>query len=165
LVGQSGSGKSTIGSVLAEKLHIKFKDLDSYIEEKEKLTIAKIFDKKGEIYFRKKEGDYLVELLSFKEDCVISTGGGTPCYGDNMKNIERKSISFYVNASIATIFERLKNETVQRPMVATIAKDNLKEFIAKHLFERIFFYKKAQHTISVNNKSVAAIVKEIENLL
>lgn len=165
LLGYMASGKSAVGNILANKLAIQFIDLDNFIEENEQLSISEIFKIKGEIYFRKKEGEYLLELLNLKDDCIISLGGGTPCYGNNMEFIEKKSKSFYLNASINTIFERLKDETTKRPLVATLGVENLKEYIAKHLFERTIFYERAHHTISVNEKNVFKIVNEIMELL
>ncbi|WP_457618328.1 shikimate kinase [Lutibacter sp.] len=165
LLGYMASGKSAVGSILANKLKIQFIDLDDYITEKEQLSIATIFEKKGEIYFRKIEGEYLLELLNLKNDCVISVGGGTPCYGTNMKLIETNSISFYLKASIQTIFERLQSNKSQRPLVASIDKENLKEYIAKHLFERVVFYERAKHIVLVDKKNIFEIVNEIKQLL
>ncbi len=161
LLGYMASGKSAVGRILSEKLNIQFIDLDSFIEVREQLSISEIFSKKGEIHFRKKEGDYLRELLNLKEGAVISLGGGTPCYGNNMEFIQNKSTSFYLKASIDTIFERLKNETSQRPLVAAIGTENLKEYIAKHLFERAPYYEGANHTILVNDKNLNQIVDEM----
>lgn len=161
LLGYMASGKSAVGKILAKKLNTQFIDLDSFIEEKEQLSIAQIFETRGEIYFRKIEGKYLQELLESKESFTLSLGGGTPCYGNNMDFIENKATSFYLKASIDTIFDRLKNETSQRPLVAAIGTENLREYIAKHLFERAPYYEKSQHTILVNDKNVAQIVDEI----
>ncbi|NEW78436.1 MAG: shikimate kinase [Gelidibacter sp.] len=161
LMGYMASGKSASGRILSEKLNSQFIDLDSFIEERELLSISQIFETKGEIYFRKKEGIHLQELLNSKESFVLSLGGGTPCYGNNMDFIANKSSSFYLKASIDTIFERLKNETSQRPLVAAIGAENLKEYIAKHLFERAIYYEKAHHTILVNGKNLTQIVDEI----
>jgi len=165
LMGYMGSGKSVIGTILADKLGILYTDLDCFIEEKEQLSIAEIFETKGEIYFRKIEATYLEELLNQSNDAIISLGGGTPCYGNNIRLIEKKAISFYLNATINTIYERLKGETSKRPLIATVGEENLKEYIAKHLFERTVFYEKANHTILVNNKSMLKIVDEIRQLL
>lgn len=161
LLGYMASGKSAVGKILAKKLNVQFIDLDSFIEEREQISIKEIFEMKGEIYFRKKEGEYLLELLNLNESSVISLGGGTPCYGNNMDFIKNKAVSFYLKASIDTIFDRLKNETSQRPLVASIGTENLKEYIAKHLFERAPYYDKANHTISVNQKSVNQVIDEI----
>ena len=81
-----------------------------------------------------------------------------------MESILNESTSFYLNSSIQTIFERLKKETLQRPLVATIGQDKLKEYIAKHLFERTVYYEKAHHSISANDKEIEVIVEEIFNL-
>jgi shikimate kinase len=165
LMGYMASGKSAVGKILAIKRNMQFIDLDDYIALKEQLSISEIFEKKGEIYFRKKESEYLRELLKLEEDIILALGGGTPCYANNMDFIEKNTTSFYLKASINTIFERLKNETSQRPLVATIGQDNLKEYIAKHLFERNLFYEKATHTILVNEKNIDEIVLEIQDLL
>lgn len=165
LMGYMASGKSVIGKLLAKKLQFKFIDLDKFIENREGLCISEIFLQKGEIYFRKKEAQYLNEVLDFDFDMVLSLGGGTPCYGNNLNNIKIKSLSFYLKASVATIFERIQNETATRPLVAQIGKANLEEYIAKHLFERANFYQQANHTIVVNDKLKKAIINEIYNLL
>lgn len=165
LLGYMASGKSAVGKVVAKKKSIPFLDLDDVIEEKEKLSVSEIFDKKGEIYFRKKETECLIEVLNRKEDLVISLGGGTPCYGSNIDVIKEKSISFYLKASIKTIFERIKSETEQRPLVATLGIEKLHEFIAKHLFERSDFYTKSNHSIVVDDKSILKISEEVLDLL
>ena len=104
-------------------------------------------------------------MLNFEKNRVISLGGGTPCYGNSLKLILEKSISIYLNASINTIYERLSGETAQRPLIATIGKENLKEYIGKHLFERNVFYQQAKYLISVNNKAISQVVSEITALL
>ena len=165
LLGYMACGKSAIGKMLAKILDLQFIDLDNFIEESEGLTISEIFETKGEIYFRKKETECLKNIIKKDENFIISLGGGTPCYGNNMEIIEKYSNSFYLKASIYTIFNRLKNETSTRPLVATVGLENLEEYIAKHLFERSLFYSKAKYTIEVNDKSIIEIVREIERLL
>ena len=91
LSGYMASGKSAVGQQLSDKLNIKFIDLDFYIETGEAASITSIFKTKGEIYFRKKESEYLQELLDLNNDCIISLGGGTPCYGNNMELIKNNS--------------------------------------------------------------------------
>ena len=164
LLGYMASGKSVVGIELAKKMNYPFFDLDSFIEEKENLFISKIFESRGEVYFRKIETKYLKELLNLEDNCVISLGGGTPCYGNNMSLVNEKSVSFFLNASINTIFERLKKETSDRPLVATIGEENLKEFIAKHLFERSSFYSMAQYTVHTDEKEIDEIVNELISL-
>ena len=165
LLGYMASGKSAVGKIVAKKTMIPFIDLDEYIEEQEKLNISEIFEQKGEIYFRKRESECLKELLNQENDLIISLGGGTPCYGINMELINISGTSIYLKASINTIFDRIKKETQQRPLVASIGIDNLKEFIAKHIFERAPFYESAAETVIVDNKSIPEISEEIFALL
>ena len=162
LLGYMGSGKSAIGKLLAEMVSLKFIDLDDYIESKEGITVSEIFASKGEIYFRKIEHQYLKEVLGINENAVISLGGGTPCYSGNMEIIKKHNApSFYLKASIQTIHSRLQNETNKRPIVSELDHEKLQEFIAKHLFERRYFYEQADKVISVDNKSLEEIVDEI----
>lgn len=155
------SGKSAVGEQLANHLKMDFIDLDDYIEEKECKTISEIFESKGEIYFRIKETECLSELLSESDNLVLSLGGGTPCYGNNMDIILDQSNSVYLRTSIGTIYNRLQGETIKRPLVASIKDEKLKEFIAKHLFERNIFYEKANFTISTDEYSIEEIVTRI----
>jgi shikimate kinase len=161
LLGYMASGKTIIANKLSEKVHLNHIDLDEYITQKENLKISKIFEKKGEIAFRLLENKYLKEILSKDDDLVISVGGGTPCYASNMDLIINNSKSIYLRASIETIYTRIINEKAKRPLVATIPNEKLREFIAKHLFERNTFYGQANYTIEVNNKSLNTIINEI----
>ncbi len=166
LVGYMGSGKSTIGKSLANRLNIKFLDLDDYIETKEGLDISGLFQRKGEIYFRKKENEYLEEILNGPEDFILSTGGGTPCYGKNMETILKATPNvFYLKLTIGGLIDRLSPQKAHRPLIANIPDEELPEFIGKHLFERNPYYAKAAHTLLSDGKSVGAIVNEIEKLL
>ena len=141
-----GSGKSTIGKRLSNKLNIPFIDLDQFIENQENETVKAIFDKKGELYFRKVERQALQHLIALESPAVISLGGGTPCYFDNMKDIvQSKHNSIYLKASIPTLAARLKEEKALRPMIAHLTDDTaLTEFIGKHLSKEMFFIKKQQ---------------------
>jgi len=164
LLGYMASGKSAVGKILAKDNDIQFIDLDDFIEKNEGLTISEIFEQKGEIYFRKVESEYLKNVLNFDKDCIISLGGGTPCYGNNMELVKEYSNSFYLKATVNTIFDRLKGETSKRPLVKTIGVENLQEYIGKHLFERSIFYNKAQQIITVDEKSLFEISEEIKKL-
>lgn len=166
LLGYMASGKSTIGKLLSEHTKQPFLDLDEYIAQKEKLSIPEIFSQKGEIYFRKIEHECLKEVLENSQDVILSLGGGTPCYANNMDLIhQQKAVSIYLRASIATLTDRILKQKASRPLVAFLSDDQVSEFIAKHLFERRFFYEQAQHTISIDHKNEATIVAEINALL
>ena len=103
LVGYMASGKSAVGRTLAEVLKVNFIDLDAYIETKENLTIPQVFAEKGEIYFRLKETEYLKELLNLDESFVLSLGGGTACYSNNIESVLQNAQSFYLKTSITTL--------------------------------------------------------------
>jgi len=166
LLGYMGSGKSTIGIVLAEKLRIKFLDLDQHIEEIEGMSVSKLFSEKGEIYFRKKEAESLRALLFQEEDFVLSIGGGTPCYANNMNAIsEMTQNGIYLKVSLNELAKRLSVEKTERPLIANIPEEELQEFIGKHLFERSFYYNQANHVLNCDDKSIEEIVFEIEGLL
>lgn len=161
-----GSGKSNIGKLLSKRILLKFIDLDDYIENKEGMSIPNIFENKGEIYFRKIESLYLNEILQKNESFILSLGGGTPCYSNNIETInENTSNSIYLQASIKTLAERIQKSKIERPLVSSLNDEKLFEFIGKHIFERKFFYQKANFTINVDNKSKSEIVNEITNTL
>ena len=162
LMGYMGSGKTTIGKALATLLNYNFLDLDDYISEQEQMSIPELFDKKGELYFRKKETHYLNEILSTKTNIVLALGGGTPCYGNNLKMLlqDEQTTLFYLKLSIPLLAKRLFAEREHRPLISHInSEDNLLEFIGKHLFERTQFYTQAQHVINTDHKSQKDIIE------
>ncbi|WP_435523390.1 shikimate kinase [Chryseobacterium indoltheticum] len=160
LVGYMGSGKSHISKILSDKINFKLIDLDKEISRRNKLTIPEIFEKKGEIYFRKFRRETLEEILACQENIVLSLGGGTPVYYNNMEIINNNSKSF-LRTSISTLAERISKQKEKRPLIAKIADEDIPEFIAKHLFERNVFYSKAQFSINTDNKNPEDIIREI----
>lgn len=165
LIGYMGSGKSSVGRELAHSLQIPFIDLDEFIEEMNQLGISEIFSQFGEIKFRKLEKQALEEVLALNQDYVLSVGGGTPSYYDNMKRIMENTESFYLRLSPMELKNRLILEKENRPLIARIPDEDLTEFIAKHLFERSHFYNQAKWILDVKDKSVKEIVSEIINHL
>ncbi|MVX36389.1 shikimate kinase [Myroides sp. LoEW2-1] len=166
LVGYMGSGKSTIGKKLAEDLSFPFIDLDDYIEQKEQTSISAIFKNKGEIHFRKLEHLALREIIELPQNVILSLGGGTPCYANNHEVLQREDVkSFYLKGSIKTLANRLEKEKEHRPILNQDTDDTLETFIAKHLFDRSYFYYQAKHIISIDDKSVNEIVTDIKALL
>lgn len=163
LLGYMGSGKSTIGRQLAMVLEYDFVDLDNFIEEREVLSIPEIFQTKGEVYFRKVEHKYLKELLCQDKNIVLSLGGGTPCYANNMELLKTcNSISFYLKMTPLDLTDRLFNEKDNRPLISHLNnKDALQEFIAIHLFERQSFYQKANQILKTDKLAVKEVVELI----
>lgn len=159
LVGYMGSGKTTIGLKLHQKLNIEFIDLDQFIEEKEGLKVADIFKLKDEVYFRKQENIWFNSLINENKPLIISLGGGTPCYANNHLLLQNNNVeSFYLKASVATLTSRLMHET-NRPLLKNVT--DLPTFIAQHLFERAFYYNFCKYKIDVNNKDLDTICNEI----
>ena len=166
LLGYMSSGKSSVGKLLAEQLKLKFIDLDTAIEKATGSTISRIFSEKGEIYFRKKETEVLQDILATTSGMVLSLGGGTPCYGNNMQLVKQHTMhSFYLKLSIGNLVKRIIAAPGDRPLVAGISEEELPEFIGKHLFERAPYYAMANYTIESNDKTLAQISQEIQQRL
>lgn len=166
LLGYMGSGKTSVGQKLSQDESLSYCDLDDYIVEKEKKSISDIFQSKGEIYFRKKEHQYLKEILDASKVDVLALGGGTPCYAGNMDLVKQEDHhSFYLKVNLETLTNRLFTEKDKRPLIKDIeSKIELKDFVRKHLFEREYYYRQANHILNVSELSAEEISKEIMKL-
>lgn len=144
LLGFMGCGKSTIGDLLVSSLPAySFVDLDTVIETKEKSSISKIFATKGESHFRRLESIHLKNLISnTNKKYIISLGGGTPCYFGNMELV-KDHISIYLKVGVERLVHRLSIEAENRPLIADLAKPELRHFIKSSLYYRKTFYEKA----------------------
>ena len=166
LLGYMGCGKSTIEKLLAKTTSISYLDLDEIIEKQENSSVKKLFSDKGEIYFRKLEHQILSELIHNHDSFILSLGGGTPCYFNNHELLKDNNvISIYLNASVTTLYNRLLHSNEQRPLIADKNPEEMKEFIAKNLFDRSYYYNQAQYKIIVDAKSVEEIISEIKVIL
>lgn len=143
-----GSGKTTIGHALSKEIDLPFYDLDWYIETRMHTTIKGIFDSKGEEGFRKIEHNMLHEVAEF-EDVIISCGGGTPCFFDNMDYINQQGETVYLKCTPDVLYQHLKMGKTVRPLLLNKTQDEVKEFIKEQLKEREPFYSKAKHVIDV----------------
>ncbi|MEJ6698635.1 MAG: shikimate kinase [Flavobacteriaceae bacterium] len=163
VLGYMGCGKTTVSNKLKAILDLPLFDLDQFIENEFEMTISEIFNTKGQIEFRRIENRYLKILLNKKEKSIISLGGGTPCYHDNMDLILKYSKNvFFINTSAEFLSERLFKERGKRPIIKSInSVSKLKEFISKHLFERIVFYNKANYIILDSNQGIDHVCKKI----
>lgn len=166
LLGYMGSGKSTIAHLLSEKTQIVALDLDKIIEERAGMSIKNIFEQKGEVFFRKLENQIFKELISSEEEMILSLGGGTPCYANNHELLNGDGVtSFYLKASIETLYSRLLSIRDNRPLIAEQEEEEMKEYIAKHLFDRSYYYNQATHIVPVDDKSPEEVAVEIKRIL
>ena len=149
LVGYMCAGKTTVGKALAKKMGRTFYDLDWYIEERFHSKVPKIFAEQGEERFRDLERRMLHEAAEF-ENIVLSCGGGTPCFFDNMEYMNQVAETYYLKATPETICSHLKISKGERPLLKGKSPEELYEFVSLQLQERSQFYEKAQHIIDVN---------------
>ncbi|MCD8318865.1 MAG: shikimate kinase [Paraprevotella sp.] len=149
LIGFMGAGKTTVGKALSQSLGLPFYDLDWYIEDRYRKTISQLFAEKGEEGFRKIEKDILNEVAEF-EDVIISCGGGTPCFFDNMDYMNRQAQTIYLKASPEVLYRHLKMGKVERPLLKDKTEAEMKQFIRDMLKTREPFYSRAQYTLNVN---------------
>ncbi len=158
-----GCGKSILGKALASQVNISFLDLDKKIEDYEKKPVHEIFELKGELYFRQIERKILLDIIGSSIPKIVSLGGGAPCYFTNMTDIVNSTHqSIYFKSSIDNLVDKLHDKNHKRPLISHLKnKIDLREFISKHLFERSFFYEKAEIKINVDNKSIPEIIGEI----
>jgi len=148
LIGYMGSGKTTIGKLLAARLGYSFIDMDTHIEEKQFKTISQIFAKLGEAEFRILEQKCLHEVAEF-ENVVISTGGGAPCFFDNMDYMNACGLTIYLKLTPTELAERLEaSHANKRPLLANRKGEELRQFIADGLAKREPFYAQASYSLS-----------------
>ena len=149
IIGYMGSGKTTVGHALSQELGLPFYDLDWYIETRMHRTVKQIFDEKGEEGFRKIEHNLLHEVAEF-EDVIISCGGGTPCFFDNIDYINRQGETVYLKCTTDVLYKHLKMGKTVRPLLLNKTPDEVNTFIEAQLKQREPFYAKAKHIVDVS---------------
>lgn len=160
LVGYMGSGKTTVGRILAEKMKLEFIDLDRRIEKSFGRSIPEIFFHHGEQAFRLHERECLHHLLNEEKDCVVATGGGTPCFFDSMDLMKEAGKTVYLKCSPEVLFERLKGASSRRPLLSRLSESEKLNYIAKHIHERSVFYERAELLMNgdISQNSVADLI-------
>ena len=154
LLGYMGSGKSAMGRIVSTVFSLRGIDLDNYIEQAEQSTIPDIFRQYGEGGFRQIESFHLHQLMDSDEDFVLSLGGGTPCFCDNMDYMKGKCVSIYLSASPIVLAQRLAESSSKRPLIEGKTGDELLEYIQQSISQREPFYSQADHVFSVETLSV-----------
>ena len=165
LIGMMGSGKSYWMKKLAKKLKVIGYDMDMLVEAWEGKTILELFTEDGEEYARKADSNVL-RFFAEKKKYVVGTGGGSPCFHDNMKWMNNQGLTIWINESEAVLFERLKHEKAHRPLISNLNDHDLKMFIKMKLDERTPFYRQAKIIIEeddISEKNITSLVKSFYN--
>lgn len=147
LIGFMGCGKSTLGRKLATRLGYTLVDLDHQIEKITGSTVANYFSANGEDAFRKLESETL-KTFDYPKNCVIATGGGTPCYFDNMEWMNANGLTIYIEMTPLALAKRLEQGIAKRPLLSNLSEEGIVQFIENKLEERNPFYKKATHILN-----------------
>ena len=161
LIGFMGCGKSHWGKQLGEKLNIPYFDLDDEIVREESKSITEIFAFYGEEYFRQKEKDVLYTLTEKHKSFVLATGGGTPCYFNNIEYMNKNGTSVWFNCSVECLFHRLVKEKDHRPLIRNLSDEQLRSFIIKKFGDRKIFYRQASVIINEDDITLDNIVDTI----
>lgn len=162
LIGMMGTGKTYWCKKLAKKLKLGGYDLDFLIESNEERSIAEIFAESGETYFRRTESKVL-HWFKEKKAFVLATGGGTPCYHENMQWMNEQGITIWIDESVDTLLQRLKPEKEHRPLIKDLSDEELKRFLTEKLVQRYPFYHQATYHLkgdSISDAGFAKIIKQ-----
>ena len=162
LIGYMGCGKSSVAKKLAARLAYSCIDLDKFIEEQEGESISQLFEKKGEEGFRKIESVCL-NTVSKLDNVVIATGGGTPCFENNIELINSTGISIYLKMNPIDLVNRLIDAKTERPLLKGKNKNELLEYITVQLEKRSIYYELAKYTMPAKGIKVDALVEIIQN--
>ena len=168
LIGYMGAGKTTVGKALSKELGMPFYDLDWYIESRRRKKVPEIFAEVGEEGFRSIEHNMLHEVAEF-EDVIISCGGGTPCFFDNIDYMNRQGEVVYLKATPEVLYRHLQMGKTERPLLKGKSHDELISFIREQLTYREQFYLKARHVIDVslmdNYEKIAITIDKLKKIL
>jgi len=161
LVGFMGVGKTTLGKKIANRMNLKFIDLDSELEQQEKKSIEQIFEENGENYFREMETKWLTHFN--RQDTLVATGGGTACFKNNLQVMQQKGITIYLKSSPENLANRLFEAKTSRPLIKKFKDDKtgLLQFVTSKLNERLPYYEKCDLTFEVINTDA----KKLEELV
>jgi shikimate kinase len=163
LIGMMGCGKSYLGALLASELQYSFIDADVFIEQQQQQTISEIFATQGEVFFRNIETAALEKMAA--PNTIIATGGGAPCFNNNMQWMNQYGLTIFLNEPIELLAQRLQKEQAKRPIIANIATAALPNFLEKKMEERLPFYSQAHITVTPSAIGFNGLLNTIKKLL
>lgn len=161
LVGMMGAGKTYWGKIISKEFKIPFYDLDNLIEVLEEQAITEIFEERGEEYFRRVESKVLKWFIE-KKTFVLSTGGGTPCFNNNISWMNKTGLTIWLNDSVENLSERLKSEKKNRPSIRDLGDAEIENFVHKKLAERIEYYNQSKIQLTEKDINKKNILLQIE---
>ncbi|BAX79667.1 shikimate kinase [Labilibaculum antarcticum] len=150
LIGYMGCGKSLWGKIVAEHYGFRFIDLDTLIEEREKLSVPEIFAKYDELGFREREHEAL-QSISDAGNFIVATGGGAPCFNKNMEEMNRRGTTLFIECSPQLLRDRITESDTERPLVKNFSQEELLNYIVSHLQHRIPFYEQSHYKLVSGN--------------
>jgi shikimate kinase len=156
-----GSGKSYWAQQIAAATNLHWMDLDAEIEKENSMTIKEIFETEGEAVFRVKEKKALHKLASYN-NIIIATGGGTPCFFDNMTWMNTHGTTIFINESVNILVQRLQNEKAKRPLISQSSNEALQALLENKLAERLPFYSQSKHSIVGSTVKLADFIDLIK---
>lgn len=160
-----GSGKSALADILSTNNDVPYLETDSMIENEEGMSISTIFKEKGESYFRMLENQMIRNLGNYKEQIIISTGGGLPCHDSNMEYLNSKFFTVYLKVSASNLVFRLRNKKEHRPIIANKDDKELSRFIKDKLIERENFYNQSKMIVELDNRDKNLNASYLEKIL
>ncbi|MHB1922905.1 MAG: shikimate kinase [Chitinophagaceae bacterium] len=160
LLGFMGAGKSHWGKLLAAELHLPFLDLDEEIVKFCGKSVADIFEENGETYFRETEREFLIKI-SEGPGFILSCGGGTPCFFDNMEFMKRTGTTVWLNPSTEVMVGRIQKKMFKRPLIAHLSKLELLDFVERKLLERVPFYQQADIVVDTGNLTLTEFTQKL----
>lgn len=162
LIGFMGSGKTTLGRLLADELQTSFIDLDERIERDQGMSVSRIFAEKGEDFFRELEASVLRNIVSGENDFVMACGGGTPCFHQNMAFMNKEGIPVWLDTPREVLAERLLSAPDQRPLISGLSREQLRTFISERLEQRMQWYGQARLVIDPSKFSIKDISRKLK---
>ncbi len=162
LIGYMGSGKSTLGRALAKRIGYRFVDIDSWIEQQVDMRVFDYFTTHGEEAFREREREALTELTTLPEDVVIATGGGTPCFFDNMERMNSSGLTIYLKVDPAKLAVRLEAGRAKRPLLHNKSVSEIEAFAREALAVREPYYHQAKLVLACDHLSDEYIARHME---